>query len=375
METAFESPMKISYREIESILEMAAMAPSGDNCQPWRFTWNENTLAVFYDKELGEHALNNNDHAALLTLGCLLESIVISASAFKIQVTPSLVAESQFWSERPAVLIQCQRTEITTDPLISEIPRRRTQRAPFSQEKVSAAVVQMMQIEAKRFPLCQLSINQKDPDILFDYVYFCDGFMWRNKQVARDFLAWTRLDDSEIQKHQDGMPWTTLGIKKSETLPLKLFRRFPNLISIFWTLGFSHQIKKLTKSLLFSQGGLYAIAIQNNDSKSLIETGRLAYRLWLLLSQEGYSVQPMSIPSLTGFDVHWGKPPPKTKEAALKKFRNGYQTLQNFFGFAEDRHPVWMFRAGRLKGHQIPSENPTPRLPIHERLRAYTRNL
>jgi nitroreductase len=39
--------VSVSYSEIESLIELALRAPSGDNCQPWRFTWNDNTLAIF----------------------------------------------------------------------------------------------------------------------------------------------------------------------------------------------------------------------------------------------------------------------------------------------------------------------------------------
>jgi transposase len=360
----------ISYSEIESIIEMALTAPSGDNCQPWRFTWNDNTLAIFYQPQLGQHALNNNNHATWLTLGCLLEAFSISASGLKLRIRETLNFNE--YTTKPVAILKFYREEIKTDSLISEIQRRKTIRQPYLDEKLPDSLIQLLKKEADTFlPECAFSFQDEKPTAILSYLYFCDEFMWKNVRVAKDFFKWVRLDDKEISNRQDGMPWLSLGLKKAEVAPFRFFRRFPSLIRFAWKLGFAKQINKMTETLVLSNAGLYSFAIRKTEPLYLQKTGRLAYRIWLLLTSEGYSVQPLSIPSMTAYDVATGFAPPQTDTASLEKFKIGYQNLKSFFTFSDDQYPVWMFRTGRLASSE---KSTTPRVNVNERLKVYTRN-
>lgn len=361
----------VSYSEIESLIELALRAPSGDNCQPWRFTWNDNTLAIFYDESLGRHALANNNHATWLSLGCLIEALIIGASGSKLRLE---IEKYDFtnWKSAPVVILKFQRQVMKTEGLISEIQRRKTVRLPYLESELPADVVQLLMAEASAFPACDFALKCEKPIEILDYLIFCDEFMWKNQKVASDFLKWVRTDQAEIKNHDDGMPWWTLGIQKVELIPIRIFRRFPQLIRLFWKLGFSKKMNQMTKALALRQQGLFCIAIKQTDPFHIKEAGRLAYRLWLTLSLEGYCVQPLSIPSLTAFDVAMGFPPPNTDERAIQNFQGGYQRLKKFFSFSKEQYPVWMFRTGKVLGST--QQISTPRVNVHERLRVYTRD-
>ena len=66
-----------------AILDAARWAPSGDNTQPWRFE-------VISDRKLIVHGHDTRDHcvydlegeASQISLGCLLETMAIAASAY-----------------------------------------------------------------------------------------------------------------------------------------------------------------------------------------------------------------------------------------------------------------------------------------------------
>lgn len=124
--------MAISYSEIENILKMALTAPSGDNAQPWRFTWNDNTLAIFCDVSLGRHALNNADHATWLSFGCFIEALTIGASGFKFQISAEY--DFEYILSRPLAIVKFSRGNMKPDHLISEIMRRQTYRGKMLSE-------------------------------------------------------------------------------------------------------------------------------------------------------------------------------------------------------------------------------------------------
>ena len=79
---------------IYRIVEAAMQAPSGDNCQPWRFEWNGHELCVSHNEEKARHAFNRANHASYISLGCVLESISIAASHENLKAVYALSHEA-----------------------------------------------------------------------------------------------------------------------------------------------------------------------------------------------------------------------------------------------------------------------------------------
>lgn len=349
---------------------MALTAPSGDNSQHWRFTWNEKTLAIFYVPELGKHALNNGMHASWLSLGCLVEAVKIAASGFKLQITTEYELGEK--PNVPVVKISFNKKEIKTDSLISEVFKRKTTRVPFSTEKVSDVVWELMGIEASRFDNTKFSFLKSVPEELHNYILSCDPLMWKNQNVAKDFLKWVRLSEEESQRTTNGMPWQTLGVSKADLLPFYFLKKWPLLIKILWPLGLGKKIARNAAQLLPKDTSIFAIAVKDNQSDSLVEVGRMAYRLWLVLTSENIAVQPLSLSSLTGFDILNGVAPHLSDSLTVEKYKNGFKLLREQFQFKPGWHPVWMFRIGKVNGKSLLVK--APREDVNEKLLIYTRN-
>lgn len=357
----------ISYAEIESILTVAMAAPSGDNSQPWNFTWRDGTLEIFYQQSLGSHALNNANHATWLSLGCLLEAIAISASGFKLKARE--VFDYTNWQSQPVAILKFYREQVPADPLISEITSRRTHRTLFANDPLPQTLIEQMIAEARSFKSCNFSFRPGPPLKIYDFLKFCDEFLWKNTTVARDFLYWVRMSDQESANHQDGMSWRTLGIQKISLVPLRIIRHFPFLIPWFWHLGFRMVVNQTTRNLLQTNAGTYCLAINDTSANSIKEAGRLGYRLWLLLNSKGFAVQPMSFASLTAFDITLGFAPPQTNERFIARFKAGYSEIKSYFGFSSEQWPVWMFRTGKLLAPEL--ETPSPRVKVQDRMKVY----
>ena len=73
-----ESP---SAQVIESILAQAVRAPSGDNTQPFSFSWSRGELAIIFRPERAEHPFEAGFIPSGLALGCLQEALQIAARA------------------------------------------------------------------------------------------------------------------------------------------------------------------------------------------------------------------------------------------------------------------------------------------------------
>ena len=75
---------------VEQILNLGRWAPSGDNTQPWRFEIVDDLRVVVHGFDTRDHCVYDLDgHPSQISLGALLETISIAASAHGLRVDSS----------------------------------------------------------------------------------------------------------------------------------------------------------------------------------------------------------------------------------------------------------------------------------------------
>ena len=70
----------ITKELIEKILEAGVQAPSGENCQPWRFVARDNKIDILNIPENDLSLYNFRQRGSLIAHGALIENMLIAAS-------------------------------------------------------------------------------------------------------------------------------------------------------------------------------------------------------------------------------------------------------------------------------------------------------
>lgn len=116
---------------IETVLEAARWAPSGDNTQPWRFERLDDETALLHGHDTRTHCVYDLDgRPSQVAIGALIETAAIAAST----IGRRLHAERQPGpDERPLYLLKLAAdATVAPDPLAAVIELRSVQRRPFS---------------------------------------------------------------------------------------------------------------------------------------------------------------------------------------------------------------------------------------------------
>ena len=124
-----ESESMASNRNpVESILEQARWAPSGDNTQPWRFEIIDSHQFVVHGEDTRNHCVYDlQGHASQLSIGALLENIDIAASVHGLK--PLVSRRSGIQDSHPTFDIELIQDEgIEKDILAPFIMKRSVQR-------------------------------------------------------------------------------------------------------------------------------------------------------------------------------------------------------------------------------------------------------
>lgn len=342
---------------LERLIDQAMRAPSGDNCQPWRFVWDGRELTVFEIHERSKTDINRDGHASLLALGCLVESFVIAAADVGFETT----CQFDFTSggERaPWVRLAFRSSNGVRDPLSAALTRRYTDRRPFESGSLAPALRNRLQAEMARFPGCKLHWVDVASRPLVDLAVKTEDYVWRTRSAHAYLMRWMRFSRAAAETSRDGIPWWTWGVSfaKSRLLwPLRSFtmQRLANATGFLW-------IRRLeARRLLNRHAHLGLLTVSEPSPSALVDVGRATLRLWLVLDLEGYGFQPVTTASLSVYDAVVGVLPASMSDADRHLLVDGRRTLKEEFRLAPTDVPAWMFRTGRAR---LPRPEPTYRL-------------
>ena len=362
-----------SEAQIRRIVEAASRAPSGENCQPWRYHWDGETLSVLHDYSRSIHNLDCRHHASYLALGCLVESIAIASSAegWKARIELELpddpkgdaTTEARDSQAAAWARVGFESTSSRPDPLADTLALRATDRRLHLGGSLEEPVFRQILDEASRYPTCGLRFQENASGELLNYLARAETYVWKQPAAHRDLMRWIRFDRRQVQATRDGLPWPSLAINYLQSRLLRLCRSF-RVQRLLNRPAFLFYVRRMTKNQIRSSAALGCLTVRTMDPKSLVDAGRLGFRVWLWLNRSGYGFHPMTIGSLSIYNYRAGTLQMGASNEFVRLFASGLAVLRRAFGFSSSEVPVWMFRTGLSPA--LPEAARTPRRRLEE---------
>lgn len=346
---------------LQRILELARWAPSGDNTQSWRFEITGERSLVVHGHDTREHCIYDlHGHASQLSLGALLETIAIAASAEGWQI--DIIRQADAADARPSFNLNFRNQAVAeAHPLLGEIPRRAVQR--------------------RWMPTRRLSIHDKHA--LERAAGPGYGIRWFESRHERFSVGRLMFDSGRIRyaipeafaTHQTVIAWHTthstdripdraLGVG---ALQLRIMRvviqswgRMQIANRVFGAAWTTAMQMDLLPALAC---GAHFIIVANTAPTGIddyVDAGRAVQRVWLTATSLGLWQQPEMAPLIFSDYVRSGT---RFTGAAGKQeaARSIQQKLTDMLGCAAG-HAVWM---GRIGGGP-PPEARAIRLPLEQ---------
>jgi len=178
--------------DVEELLQVAVLAPSSHNTQPWIFRAGPRSVRLLADRKRALPANDPHDRELTISCGCALFNLRVAASRHDIGASISLFPEP----EDPDVL-----AEIDFSPkaggsgelgaLASELKRRRTYRKRFADREVTAGVLRELS-EAADAEGVQLHLidDQNGRHAVADLVAQGDSVQWSDASWRRELAHW-----------------------------------------------------------------------------------------------------------------------------------------------------------------------------------------
>jgi hypothetical protein len=314
---------------LATLLEAACLAPSVDNCQPWRFVCSDDSVKVFLDRERAEFFGDYGFAASYATIGAAVENMQIAASHLNLVASVTCFPSDDL---DHVATVKFSDGVATPDPLCHILPLRCTNRrkylsASLTQEQRDA-LGQAAQLSGAKLYLFEEHSTVK---ALFRLAAQVDSIIFDHPLLHANLYRWIRWSPQEKSRTCDGMPVGSLEIDAFQKLFFRVISSF-GMLKFFNMFGVNRLIGLLNSSLLLKSSAVGLIVMEGTSNVDYLNGGRCMERVWLTASALGLAYQPFGgLPFLLTRMLRGGKEGFSDQQ---------YSKLQGVFGKLQQHAPV-----------------------------------
>jgi hypothetical protein len=297
-ESTLISDYKLSDSELTYIVENANTAPSGGNCQPWKWIFDQSgVLHLIHDKSKSDSLLDYLGTGSLIAFGAALEIIKLVAADMGIDITThshihdfdeDLIASIVFNSKSDKAL------SIPHGDLVQGIGLRCTNRKNGKREVIEPNKLLTFQSLSKEEGVSLEIIDDlENIKKLAPIVGGMDRLRLLHDQGYRDFMSEIRWSDEEALETKDGIDIATLELGNAERAAMGLVRD-PGTVEFFRKNDLGYGLTKISDQTFLSSSAVMMFQIDDYNPESFLRVGAALQRVWIDVNRSGYSMQPIS---------------------------------------------------------------------------------
>ncbi|MBI5894629.1 MAG: ThiF family adenylyltransferase [Desulfobacterales bacterium] len=332
---------EISAAARDYLLQAAVRAPSGDNCQPWKFEVQKEAIRLLLDPAADDSFFNVAQIASWIGCGAAVENLVLAAGRCGLDARVTATA-----AHPKSLDIDVAATGGAEDPLQRFIWERHTNRTLYDGSPLEPD--EPRQIEAAAAVhgarLLLLSDKQQIREAA-RLVSTADLIRSSHRGLHEHLMAMIRFTSQEALAKRDGFPLKTLEAGPAGEWLLRHTRPWPVMAALN-RLGLGKMISKISYQGMCSASAIGLLKVSGRTPSDFIQGGRALERVWLTAARLGLDFQPMT--AITLFRLRWLL---DGKSAFSPIHQSLLQTLwpryERLFQVADDREShVMLFRIG-----------------------------
>ena len=279
---------------IRSIIEAGTMAPSGDNCQPWRFEANDSQINIFNVPERDTSLYNYKQRASLVALGACIENMLITAR--KQGCEPCVIYFPTPDNEQHVARVDLSRGNATDEPLFTAIPARAINRRPYRGGTLPAETLDCIRNAAAHEDIsgCSLKLMQGDEmAVPADIAALSDRLVFENRLLHGFLFEHLRWNQEEAELTRDGLDIRTLELAKPDRMMFPLLAHF-SIVRLIRMFGATRMIEANARKLMLSSSAAGIITIADTSPVNWLNAGRMLERIWLEATRQGLAFHLMT---------------------------------------------------------------------------------
>ena len=343
--------------DIKKIIEDGVTAPSGENCQPWKFRVSGSTISIFNVPEADQSLYNSEQRGSYIAHGALIENIVISAKQYNYGTVVTLFPESSTPTHVADIVLE--KNDQVKDPLYDVINERCTNRKDFTGEKLTREEREELMKVVEGY--LGVSLVLVDDFFLLQTLGQAlavnERVLFENKKI-HDFFYGHLLWKKEDEDKAGGFYIETLEFLPHQLGAVKLFKNWTALSILNSLLGISKKISKENGEKYARSGTFGAFCIQSTTREEYVAVGRSLQRVWLTATKNRLSLHPCN-GTIYFMDQIENGGTAEFSETHSTLIHSAYEELHTGFGI-EGAKLAFIFRIGKASAPTARSKRLAP---------------
>jgi Nitroreductase family len=281
-------PVEPLHPDEHSILNLAGLAPSGHNTQPWLikykgpFNW-----VIGNDKTRWLPAVDPHQRETILSIGAFMQTLKYAAASLGYSCAFTILATNNQAEDIAAV----QLTKMSDTPQYdaNAILQRRTVRSHYLDDLLQAAHIDYLLGDEKEW-IHYLPNNSKEHVWLNEQTIEANRIQAYRDAAQEELSNWMRFSSKEAAAHRDGLTTASMEL---EGLPAWLLRNFYSKQNVLKK-GFRDKGIDKVKEQVGQSAGWIVITSKDDATGALLATGQRMQRLFLKVREKGIALHPMT---------------------------------------------------------------------------------
>lgn len=277
--------------DVEKIIADGVYAPSGENCQPWRFEVSGNKVSIFNVPEADLSLYNSKQKGSYIAHGALIENMDISAQYHGYSLDISFFPQPA--DDTHIADMFFEKGQMKDASLYNVITKRCTNRKNFTGEKLSAEQKKSLKDAVETSSDAKLILVDEDVKVkaLGLALGLHEQVLFENKSLHDFFYEHVLWNDKDEYK-SGGFYFKTLEFLPHQLGPVKLFKKWPLLSLLNPILKISKMIGKENGEKYGKSGTIGVITMTSSDKKDYVQVGRSIQKMWLTAEQNSLALHP-----------------------------------------------------------------------------------
>ena len=195
------------------LLTAAAQAPSGHNTQPWRFVVEGKRVTILPDLSRRLPAVDPDDHALFISLGCALENLVV---AVREEGYSAEVDDTGLDGQDPALTVYLRPGEAADghgNGLFKAIPERQTTRRSYNGRAIPSADLRRLEGASHQEGVgFHLFTDPGRIEPLIELVEEGNRRQFADPAFVEELITWIRFNRREVDATGDGLTHAAMGL-------------------------------------------------------------------------------------------------------------------------------------------------------------------
>ena len=276
------------------ILTAAIRAPSGDNCQPWRFRFDgDDTVRIAPDLERAKSFFDYENRATALSMGASIENMRVQAASEGL-ATKTIYAEDDEKHFSATLLFSRNEAVRVSRTRVTALFQRTVNRRPFLPTSIASSICDRLLQEPVDGVKVHMIADRHRISEWAEVVEIADRIRYSHPVIHGELFSKLLVTEQMVQDVRMGLEIDRLGVGPLGGMLLRCLRPWHRM-QRFSRWGLTRILARQSGLLARSTGALVLVTIDHTGCQDWMRAGEQVQRLWIQAQELSLQTHPMPV--------------------------------------------------------------------------------